>query len=116
MAKKFTVLAVMFLAFGLAWAQDSEKQKTTINWKEVQVVYDYNEVSELTHGFGITETIKSSLNFGKSKGINDCLIKLKKQAASKGYTVIYVDEEATEFKRFDKRGVKITLMGVGYKG
>ena len=68
MTKKIAVLAVMFLTFGMGWAQTSEEQKTTINWEEVQVVYDLNEVAEMTQGSKMTETIKTSLNFGtKSK-------------------------------------------------
>ena len=115
MVKKIAVLSILFLAFGLGWAQSSEEQKTTVAWEDVQVVYDLNEVADMTQGSKMTETVKTSLNFTKSKRINDCLKELKKQAAEKGYSVIYVDEEASKFKRFDKRGVKVTLVGIGYK-
>ena len=101
--------------FGPGWAQTTEEQKTTIDWKEIQVVYDLNEVADMTQGSRILKTVKTSQNFSKSKRINDCLKELKKEAALKGYKVIYVDEEATKYKRFDKRGIKVTLVGVGYK-
>ena len=116
MAKKIAVLAVMFLAFGLGWAQTSEEQKTTINWEEVQVVYDLNEVADMTKGSKMSETIKTSLNFGtKSKVKKNCLKELKKKAAKNGYSVIYIDEEASKDKRFNKRGIEVTLVGIGYK-
>ncbi|WKK66473.1 hypothetical protein [Lutimonas zeaxanthinifaciens] len=117
MTKKLAVLTVMFLAFGLGWAQTSEEQKTAINWEEVQVVYDLNEVADMTQGSKMTETIKTSLNFGtKSKVKKNCLKELKKQAAEQGYSVIYIDEEASQDKRFNKRGIEVTLVGIGYKG
>ena len=116
MTKKIGVLIVLFFAFGLVWAQTSEEQKSTINWEEVQVVYDLSEVADMTKGSKMTETIKTSLNFGtKSKVKKNCLKELKKQAAEKGYTVIYLDEEASKDKRFNKRGIEVTLVGVGFK-
>lgn len=117
MAKKIAVMTVLFFAFGLGWAQTSEEQKATINWEDVQVVYDLNEVVYMTKGSKMTETIKTSLNFGtKSKVKKNCLKELKKQAAKKGYSTIYLDEEASKDKRFNKRGIEVTLVGVGYKG
>ena len=115
--KKITVLILFLLTFGTAMSQTSEEQKSIINWEEVQVVYDLSEVADLTMGKRMTETIKTSLNFGtKSKVKKNCLKELKKQAAEKGYTVIYVDEEASKDKRFNKRGIEVTLVGVGFKG
>lgn len=116
MTKRIAVLAVLFLAFGLGWAQNPEKQETKINWEEVEVVYDLNEVADMTQGSKMTETIKTSLNFGtKSKVKKNCLKELKKKAAERGYSVIYIDEEASKDKRFNKRGIEVTLVGVGYK-
>ena len=116
MRKRITVLFVLFYAIGLGLAQTPEEQQTVINWKEVQVVYDLNEVAGMRTCRQLPAPAPSSLNFVKSRRMNECLIKLKKQAAQKGYKVIYVDEEKSKFKRFDKRGVKVTLVGVGYKG
>jgi len=117
MRKKIAILTVMFLTFGLGWSQISENQKAKINWEDVEVVYDLNEVAGMTKGSKMTETIKTSLNFGtKSKVKKNCLKELKKQAAEKGYSVIYLDEEASKDKRFNKRGIEVTLVGVGYKG
>ena len=54
MTKKIGVLIVLFFAFGLVWAQTSEEQKSTINWEEVQVVYDLSEVADMTKGSKMT--------------------------------------------------------------
>ncbi|MGI9530288.1 hypothetical protein [Lutimonas sp.] len=117
MTKKIALFGILFLTFCLALAQTSDAQKTAINWEEVQVIYDLNEVAEMTRGSKMTETIKTSLNFGtKSKVKRNCLKELQKQAAEKGYTVLYIDEEASKDKRFNKRGIEVTLVGVGYKG
>ena len=98
-------------------AQTSEDQNSKLSWEEVQVVYDLNEVADMTMGKQMTETIKTSLNFGtKSKVKKNCLKELKKQAAEQGYSVIYINEEASKDKRFNKRGIEVTLVGVGYKG
>ena len=115
--KKIAVLIVFLLSFGTLMAQTSEKQDTKPSWEEVQVVYDLNEVADMTMGKKMTETIRTSLNFGtKSKVKKDCLKKLKKQAAEQGYSVIYINEEASKDKRFNKRGIEVTLVGVGFKG
>ena len=98
-------------------AQSTKDQNSQISWEEVQVVYDLNEVADMTMGKKMTETIKTSLNFGtKSKVKKNCLKELKKQAAEEGYSVIYLDEKASKDKRFNKRGIEVTLVGFGYKG
>ena len=98
-------------------AQTSEDQNNKLSWEEVQVVYVLNEVADMTMGKQMTETIKTSLNFGtKSKVKKNCLKELKKQAAEQGYSVIYINEEASKDKRFNKRGIEVTLVGVGFKG
>ncbi len=115
--KKITVLIMFLLTLGTAMAQSSKDQNSSISWEEVQVVYDLSEVADMTRGTKMTETIKTSLNFGtKSKVKKDCLKELKKKAAENGYSVIYLDEEASKDKRFNKRGIEVTLVGVGYKG
>ena len=114
--KKIALLIMFLLTFGTGIAQTSKDQNNTVSWEEVQVVYDLNEVADMTMGKKMTETIKTSLNFGtKSKVKKNCLKELKKQAAEKGYSVIYLDEEASKDKRFNKRGIEVTLVGVGFK-
>ena len=117
LAKKITVLTLFLMTFGAVMAQTSVDQSNQVSWEEVEVVYDLNEVAEMTKGKKMTETIKTSLNFGtKSKVKKNCLKALKKQAAVEGYSVIYIDEEASKDKRFNKRGIEVTLVGVGFKG
>ena len=117
MSKKVSILLVLLLFFGIGIAQEAEKAEQINSWENVAVVYDLNEVADMTMGKKMTETIKTSLNFGtKSKVKKNCLKELKKQAAEHGYTVIYVDEEASKDKRFNKRGIEVTLVGIGYKG
>ena len=117
LAKKIAVLSMFLMTFGAVTAQTSQDQNDQMSWEEVQVVYDLNEVAEMTKGSQMTETIKTSLNFGtKSKVKRNCLKELKKQAAQKGYSVVYIDEDASKDKRFNKRGIEVTLVGVGYKG
>ena len=116
-AKKITVLIIFLMTFGTLMAQTSKDQNNEVSWEEVQVVYDLSEVADMTMGKKMTETIKTSLNFGtKSKVKKNCLKELKKQAAEEGYTVIYLDEKASKDKRFNKRGIEVTLVGFGYKG
>lgn len=117
MAKKIVIIMTMLLTFGLGFAQTTAGQEPILNWEQIEVVYDLQEVADMTKGTKITETIKTSLNFGtKSKVKKNCLKELKKQAAKKGYSVIYLDEEASKDKRFNKRGIEVTLVGIGYKG
>jgi len=78
-------------------AQISENKESKITWEEVQVVYTLDEVADMTMGKKMTETIKTSLNFGtKSKVKKNCLKELKRQAAEEGYSVIYLDEKASK--------------------
>lgn len=115
-SKKIGALLFFFLTFGLGMAQTSENNESKISWEEVQVVYNIDELSDMTMGKMMTETIKTSLNFGtKSTVKKNCLKELKKQAAKEGYSVIYLDEKASKDKRFNKRGIEVTLVGVGYK-
>ena len=114
--KNIAVLILFLLTFGAGIAQTSEEQNNTVSWEEVQVVYDLSEVADMTMGKRMTETIKTSLNFGtKSKVKKNCLKELKKQAAEEGYSVIYLDEKASKDKRFNKRGIEVSLVGFGYK-
>lgn len=114
--KKITVLIIFLMTFGTGIAQTSEDQNSQISWEEVKVVYDLSEVADMTMGKRMTETIKTSLNFGnKPKVKKNCLKELKKQAAKEGYSVIYLDEKASKDKRFNKRGIEVTLVGVGFK-
>ena len=114
--KKITVLIIFLLTFSTSMAQTSKDQNNTVSWEEVQVVYDLSEVADMTMGKKMTETIKTSLNFGtKSKVKRNCLKELQKQAAEEGYSVIYIDEKASKDKRFNKRGIEVTLVGVGFK-
>ena len=108
----------MFLmTIGAVVAQTSAQQETKPSWEDVQVVYDLTEVENMTKGKRMTKTIKTSLNFGtKSKVKRNCLKQLKMQAAEEGYSVIYVDQEASKDKRYNKRGIEVTLVGVGFKG
>lgn len=115
--KKIAVLILFLLTFGTAMAQTSKDQNNTVSWEAVQVVYDLSEVADMKMGKRMTETIKTSLNFGnKPKVKKNCLNELRKQAAEEGYTVIYIDEKASKDKRFNKRGIEVTLVGVGFKG
>jgi len=116
MTKNITVFFMFLMMIGAGLTQVSAQQESESSWEDVQVVYDLNEVTELTKGSKMTETIKTSLNFGtKSKVKRDCLKQLKKQAADKGYSVIYIDQEASKDKRFNKRGIEVTMVGVGFK-
>lgn len=113
MVKNITFFFMFLMTIGAGLAQTSEQQ----SWEDVKVVYDLNEVADMTQGSKMSETIKTSLNFGtKSKVKRNCLKQLKKKAAENGYSVIYIDEEASRDKRFNKRGIEVTLVGVGYKG
>ena len=72
--KKITVLIIFLMTFGTGIAQSSEDQNSQISWEEVQVVYDLSEVADMTMGKRMTETIKTSLNFGnKPKVKKNCL-------------------------------------------
>ncbi len=115
--KKIAVLIVFLLTFGTGMAQTQANKNNQSSWEEVQVVYDLSEVADMTKGKQMTETIRTSLNFGtKTRVKKDCLKQLKKKAAQEGYSVIYINEEASKDKRFNKRGIEVTLVGVGYKG
>lgn len=115
--KKVLILTGFLLTFGAVMAQTSTNKNSNSSWEEVQVVYDLDEVADMTKGKQMTETIRTSLNFGtKSRVKKDCLKQLKKQAAEHGYSVIYINEDASKDKRFNKRGIEVTLVGVGYKG
>lgn len=117
MLKKIVLLLMLVMTFGVVKSQTTANEGMELRSKDVVVVYDKSEVAEKTHGKRMTETIKTSLNFGtKSKVKKNCLEQLKKQAAKNGYSVLYIDEEASEVKKFNKRGVEVTLVGIGYKG
>lgn len=115
-SKKIAVSLLFLLTFGLGMAQTAENKASMISWEDVQVVYTLDEVADMTKGKKMTETINTSLNFGtKSRVKKNCLKELKKQAAQEGYSVIYLDEDASKEKRFNKRGIEVTLVGIGYR-
>ena len=117
MTKNIAIFFMFLMTISAGMAQTSSEQEPAISWEEVQVVYDLNEVADMTMGKKMTNTIKTSLNFGtKSKVKRNCLKELQKKAAEHGYSVLYIDEEASKDKRFNKRGIEVTLVGVGYKG
>jgi len=116
MKRAFMILLVVLTFSQLTFSQKPSSEISSISWEDIQVVYQLQDVEHMTQGERLTETIKTSLNFGtKSKVQKDCLKKLKQQAAEKGYSVLYVDEQASSNKRFNKRGIKVTLVGMGYK-
>lgn len=110
------LLITILLVFAFTQVAISQESSNAINWEDIEVVYELENVENYTKGERLTETLKTSLNFGtKSKFERVCLKKLKQQAAEKGYHVVYVDQEASSNKRFNKRGIEITLVGRGYK-
>lgn len=116
MKRAFMILLVVLTFSQITFSQEPSDTISSISWEDIQVVYQLKDVEHMTQGERLTETIKTSLNFGtKNKVQKDCLKKLKQQAAEKGYSVIYVDEQASSNKRFNKRGIKVTLVGRGYK-
>ncbi len=116
MKRAFMILLVVLTFSQITFSQETSDKTSSVNWEDIQVVYQLKDVEHMTQGEQLTETIKTSLNFGtKSKVQKNCLKKLKQQAAEKGYSVIYVDEQASSNKRFNKRGIKVTLVGRGYK-
>ena len=114
---KRSFFALMFvLAVPMLFAQNSALAQVS-DWQEVKVVYNAVEVADMYKGEDLSKTINTSLNFGtKSKFRKNCLDELKKEAAEKGYSVILIDESASKEKRFNKRGIEITMAGTGYKG
>ena len=116
MIKNIAIFFMFLMAISAGVAQTVAEQESKTSWEDVKVVYDLDEVADMTMGKKMTETIKTSLNFGtKSKVKRNCLKELQKKAADQGYSVIYIDEEASKDKRFNKRGIEVTLVGVGYK-
>lgn len=116
MVKHSSILILLLLMVQLGIAQTSAEKENSDSWENVQVVHDLSEVADMTMGSKMTETIKTSLNFGnKPKVKNNCMKALKKQAAEQGFSVLYIDEEAIKYKRFNKRGIEVTVVGVAYK-
>ena len=114
--KNLLLTFVCLFAFTqMSTSQESSNEIKEIQWENVEVFYELEHVEHYTKGERLTETLKTSLNFGgKSKLEGHCLKKLQKQAAKKGYPIIYVDKGASSTKRFDKRGIKIILIARGY--
>ena len=120
--KKFIWIPLLVLTFSFASANEiksgepaDKSGQTQISWEQVQVVYDLQAVDDLTAGEQLSETIRTSLNFGTKERVKkNCLKELKKQAASKGYSVIYIHDDHSKTKRFNKRGIEVTLVGTGY--
>ena len=109
-------LIIVLASIQFSTAQESTTEIQKIDWEHIQVVHEQEAVEGLIKGERLTETLKTSLNFGtKSKFERVCLKKLKQQAAEKGYSYIYLDEDAYSSKRFNKRGIKITIVARGYK-
>ena len=98
-----------FYAFGQT--TDAERQ---IAWQDVEVIYNLSENECAGTGEEISNSLQTSLNFGtQKKAIQKSLTELKKKAAAKGYKTIYVDESKTKVKRFNKRGIEVSLVGYG---
>ena len=115
--KKLVVVLLVFFGFPVLLAQSSSLNDSPDSWQDVKVVYDSSEVAEMEKGEMISKTINTSLNFGtKEKFRENCLEALKKEAAEKGYSVILISKEDSKEKRFNKRGIEITMAGTGYKG
>ncbi len=115
MLKKIVLFLMLVMTFGVVMAQTTTNEIES-KWEDVVVVYDLSEVADNVNGKKMTETIRTSLNFGtKSKVKKNCLKQLKKQAARNGYSVLYIDEEASTDKRFNKRGIEVTLVGRAFK-
>lgn len=114
--KKLVALLLVLFVFPVLWAQSST-DKSPAAWQDVQVVYDNSEVADMVKGEQMSNTINTSLNFGtKSKFRKNCLNELKKEAAEKGYSVILINEKDSKEKRFNKRGIEITMVATGFKG
>lgn len=115
MKERFVSLLLLF-AFPILLAQNESTSNDLSAWQDVKVVYDVSEVTNMIKGENMSTTIKTSLNFGtKSKFKRNCLEELKKEAAEKGYSVILINDNASSEKRFNKRGIEITMVGTGYK-
>jgi hypothetical protein len=114
--KKLIAVLIVIFGFPFVIAQAQTPESGLSHWQEVKVVYDNSEVADMVKGEEMSKTINTSLNFGtKSKFRKNCLDQLKKEAAEKGYSVILINEKDSEEKRFNKRGIEITLVGTGYK-
>jgi len=120
--KKILWIPLFVLTFSFAYSSEitstepaAADKPTQIPWEQVQVVYDQSQLADMQAGETMSETIRTSLNFGTKERVKkDCLKELKKQAASKGYSVIYIDESSTRTKRYNKRDIEVTLVGTGY--
>ena len=120
--KKLFWIPLFVLTFSFAYANEinfeepaTANEPTQISWEQVQVVYDQSQVENMQAGERMSETIRTSLNFGTQERVKkDCLKALKKQAASKGYSVIHIDESSSKTKRYNKRDIEVTLVGTGY--
>ena len=105
-------LVVVFAGFN-AWSQTSESEQS-ISWQDVEVVYDLSENECAAPTEKISNSLQTSLNFGtQKKAKQKSLVELKKKAAAKGYKKLFVDESKTKIKRFNKRGIEVSLVGYG---
>lgn len=60
-------------------------------------------------------TIKSSLNLRTMRKIKeDALTALKLKALENGYSQLWIDSEASESRRYNKRSFRVTLVARGY--
>ena len=114
--KKLIAALLVLIGFPFLLAQNVKSDMSLTDWQEVKVVYDDSEVTDMVKGEKMSSTINTSLNFGtRSKFRKNCLDELKKEAAEKGYSVILIHEKDSKEKRFNKRGIEITMVGTGYK-
>ena len=106
------ILMLGFISFN-GFAQNDQSDQS-ISWEDVEVIYNMSENSCSVPGERMSNSLKTSLNFGtQKKAKQKSLNELKKQAAAKGYKVLYVDESETKVKRFNKRGIEVSLVGYG---
>lgn len=118
MRKLLIILVSLLVSTGaFAFSMQNEPNQSEMQaWENVQVVYNADEVSSMEKGEIFSETLNTSLNFGtKSKFKRNVLKELKKEAHKKGYSVILIDEAASKDKRYNKRGIEITMVAIGYK-
>lgn len=120
--KNYFIIALFVLNASLLSATNEEPtidSYSTIDsicqWENVKVLYSSNEAQNMEKGDLITNSIDTSLNFATKERIkNDCLIELQKKAAKLGYSAILIDKENSFEKRYNKRGLKVTLVAIGY--
>ena len=106
---------MLFLVFGglqAAVAQQTEENSIT-------VVKSLDDVSDMASSEEFSFKFTHSLNFATAKGIEKMAIEeFKKMAAAKGFTHVYIDEDATGKAPFEmhKRDYTVVVVGKAFKG